>query len=112
MIDGDYLENLGTTVDKLDLKTNEETKKGANQWVTGNHEFGEVNVDAGSSISFFPTPAKKLMLVNLAGGAPAGSYAKKMSIAGAGWIEGNHDIDYLQAKPGSDVILSSTPEKK
>jgi len=58
----------------------------------------------------FPTD-KKLINLAAAGSAP-GSHVKTMRIGGAGWVEGNQDIDLLQAKPGSDVILSSTPEKK
>ena len=29
-----------------------------------------------------------------------------MDVAGAGWIEGDHDFDKVVAKPGSDLILS------
>ena len=34
------LMDLGTKVNKLDLKTDAKTKKGSNTWIQGNHEFG------------------------------------------------------------------------
>ena len=88
--DDEELENLGTVVDRLDVTTNKKTKKGSNQWIQGNHEFGVVNIDAGSSVAYFPAdkkkPGSKLMeldeedeeeLENLAkAGSKPGSYTR------------------------------------
>ena len=37
---------------------------------------------------------------------------KNMTVQGAGWIEGNQNFDVVKAVPGSDLVLSATPDKK
>ena len=81
------------------MKTDKKTGKGANTWISGNHEFGSINTEKGTSIAFFPS------LENLA-------YTPKATFGGDAWVEGNHDFGVIKAKKGSAVVLSTTPEKK